>query len=183
MEFYKKNANRDIEHKEVVDWVTEAFKARTGKVFRDPDRQIRKLAQQGTLIKIRKGVYRYEPQAVNLRQLYDFTEAQKKQILKRDNYKCVVCGRGEKDEVELQIDHIKPKDQGGKATVENGQTLCGQHNYQKKVFKQTETGKRMFIRLYELARAEGSKDLMDFCAQVLEVYERNNINGHIEWKP
>ncbi|MBI1801746.1 MAG: HNH endonuclease, partial [Chloroflexi bacterium] len=104
-------------------------------------------------------------------------------ILKRDNYKCVVCGRGEKDEVELQIDHIKPKDQGGKATVENGQTLCGQHNYQKKVFKQTETGKRMFIRLYELARAEGSKDLMDFCAQVLEVYERNNINGHIEWKP
>ena len=65
----------------------------------------------------------------------DFTSTQKKQILKRDNYKCVICGRGLKDGVELHIDHIKAKDFGGEAILENGQTLCAQHNILKKNFK------------------------------------------------
>lgn len=84
--------------------------------------------------------------------------------------------------MELHVDHIKPKDLGGKATIENGQTLCAQHNFMKKNFKQTETGKKMFIRLYELAKIHGDRNLQQFCAEVLEVFERNNINGHIEWK-
>lgn len=182
VEFFKKNPNRDIKHPEVVDWVVATYKKRTGNVFRDPDRAIRHLAQSGFLIKIAKGVYRYDPEKVHQRELYDFTSAQKKAILERDGYKCVVCGRGLKDGVELHVDHIKPKDRGGEATIENGQTLCGQHNYQKKMLNQTETGKKMFIRLYDLAKAEKNKELMKFCADVLETYEKHDINGHIEWK-
>jgi hypothetical protein len=79
----------------------------------------------------------------------------------------------------LHIDHIKPKDLGGEATLENGQTLCAQHNFLKKNFKQTETGKKMFIRLYELAKSEGNLDLVLFCSQILEVFEKNDVNGHI----
>jgi len=149
-EFFINNPNRDIKHSEVVDWVTEEFKKRTGNVFRDPDRGIRSLSQKGFLIKVAKGVYRYDPEFVKNRELEDFTSSQKKQILERDNYKCVICGKGRKEGVELHIDHIKPKDFGGKAIVDNGQTLCAQHNFIKKNFKQTETGKKMFIRLYEL---------------------------------
>lgn len=182
LEFYKKHPNRDIPHKEAVDWLTAEYTRRTGKVFRDPDRGIRSLSQKGYLIKKAKGVYRYEPEYELRKDLQDFTAAQKKQILERDGYKCVICGRGKKDGVELHIDHIKPKDLGGLATIENGQTLCGQHNYLKKNFKQTETGKKMFIRLYELAKKEGNKELRDFAAQILDVFEKNNINGHIVWK-
>lgn len=182
VEFFKNNPNRDIKHPEVVDWVVATYKKRTGNVFRDPDRAIRKLSQTGFLIKITKGVYRYDPEMVKKRELYDFTATQKKAILERDGYKCVVCGRGIKDGVELHVDHIKPKDKGGEATIENGQVLCGQHNYQKKMLNQTETGKKMFIRLYELAKAEKNEDLMKFCEDVLGTYERHNINGHIEWK-
>ncbi|HQF41366.1 MAG TPA: HNH endonuclease signature motif containing protein [Ignavibacteriaceae bacterium] len=182
IEFFKNNPNRDINHPEVVDWVTTQYKIRVGKVFRDPDRGIRKLAQSGFLIKVAKGVYKYDPSLVKQRELEDFTTAQKKIILKRDNYKCVICGRGIKDGVELHVDHIKPKDLGGKATIENGQTLCSQHNFLKKNFKQTETGKKMFIRLYELSKKEGNKELLDFCTKILEVFEENNINGHIIWK-
>lgn len=182
VEFFRKNPNRDIKHPEVVDWVVSAYKKRTGGVFRDPDRAIRHLAQSGFLIKIAKGIYRYDPEKVKQRELYDFTTAQKKAILERDGYKCVVCGRGIKDGVELHVDHIKPKDRGGEATIENGQVLCGQHNYQKKMLNQTETGKKMFIRLYELAKSEKNEELMKFCADVLETYEKHNINGHIEWK-
>ncbi len=182
MEYFKSNPNRDIAHPEIVDWVVEEYKKRTGDVFRDPDRGIRKLAQNGYLIKISKGVYRYEPDNIVIRELEDFTTEQKHQILKRDGYKCVICGRGIADGVELHVDHIKPKDLGGKATIENGQTLCAQHNYRKKNYKQTETGKKMFIRLYELAKSIGDKDTEDFCRDILEVFDSHNMNGHIDWK-
>lgn len=182
MEYFKKHPKREIKHPEIVDWVVAEFKKRTGEVFRDPDRAIRKLSQEGQLIKIAKGVYKYDPDFVNKRELEDFTSAQKEEIFKRDSYRCVICGRGKADGVEIQADHIKPKELGGKAEITNGQTLCAQHNFQKKYYKQTETGKRMFIRLYELAKSNNDKELMKFCEDILQVYEKNNINGHIVWK-
>lgn len=181
-EYFKANPNRDIKHKEIVPWLMAEYKKRAGKVFADPDRQIRQLSQSGFLIKIAKGIYRYEPDSIIKRELEDFSQKQKEEILKRDGYKCVICGRGKKDGVELHVDHIKPKDLGGKAVIENGQTLCAQHNFMKKNFKQTETGKKMFIRLYELAKKEKNLILKDFCSQILDVFEKNNINSHIIWK-
>lgn len=182
MEYFISNPNRDIEHPEVVDWAVAEYKRRTGKVFRDPDRGIRTLAQKGLLIKVKKGVYRYDPDFVKNRELEDFTPQQKKIILERDGYKCVICGMGPKNGVELHVDHLKPKDRGGKATIENGQTLCSVHNFRKKNYGQTETGKKMFIRLYELAKKEGDNEIQTFCAAILEVFEKLDINGHIEWK-
>lgn len=182
MVYFKKNSNRDISHSEIVDWVTNEWQKRTGTVFRDPDRGIRRLHQDGYLIKVRKGVYHYKPDVVKRRDLEDFTAAQKASILKRDKYRCVVCGKGRKEGVELHIDHIKPKDLDGKATLENGQTLCSQHNFIKKNLKQTEAGKKMFIRLHDLAKSENNKELMKFCSDVLETYKKYDINGHIVWK-
>jgi hypothetical protein len=182
MEFFEENPYRDVKHPEVVDWLTKEWLKRKGEVFRDPDRAIRRLFQEGFLQKISKGVYRYDPDYVKTRELEDFTLAQKEEILKRDNYRCVLCGRGLADGVELQVDHIKAKDYGGKATIENGQTLCAQHNFKKKNYNQTETGKKMFIRLYEVSKAIGDADTQKFCAAILEVFERNNVNGHIIWK-
>jgi len=163
MEYFKKHPKKEISHPEIVDWVVAEFKKRTEKVFRDPDRGIRKLSQDGQLIKIKKGVYKYDPDFVNNKQLEDFTPKQKEEIFKRDNHRCVICGKGKADGVEIQADHIKPKELGGEADIENGQTLCAQHNFQKKYYKQTETGKRMFIRLYELAKKNNDKELIDFC--------------------
>lgn len=181
-EYYLNHPKRDIPHREIVDWVTAEYKRRTGEVFRDPDRAIRKLSQQGFLIKEATGVYRYDPDHVEHRELEDFTAAQKQQILERDGYRCVVCGKGPMDGMTLHVDHIKPKDLGGKATLENGQILCATHNFRKKNYGQTETGKKMFIRLYELAKKSGDAQTMDFCAQILEIFEKNRINGHIIWK-
>ena len=97
-------------------------------------------------------------------------------------HKCVICGKGKKDGIDLHVDHIKPKDKGGKATIENGQTLCAPHNFRKKNYKQTETGKKMFIRLYESAKSINDTETMKFCLDILEVFDRNDFNGHIEWK-
>ncbi|WP_235852195.1 HNH endonuclease [Helicobacter mehlei] len=46
--------------------------------------------------------------------LEDFSPALKKQILERDGYACVICGAGQKEGMELHVDHIKPKDLGVK---------------------------------------------------------------------
>lgn len=182
VEFFKKNPNRNIKHPEVVDWVVETYKRRTGNVFRDPDRAIRHLAQSGFLIKIAKGVYKYDPKNVSKKELQDFTVIQKKIILKRDNYKCVQCGMGRKEGVDLHVDHIIPKDFGGEATIENGQTLCSRCNFLKKNLKQTESGKKMFIRMYKLAKKEKNKEILGFCNDLLKVYEKHKVNGHIKWK-
>jgi hypothetical protein len=182
MEYFKKNPLRDIKHPEIVDWVVAEYKKRTGKVFRDPDRGIRRLSQDGSLVKVGKGIYRYDPDFVTKRELEDFTEAQKEAIMKRDNYHCVICGLGRENGVELQVDHIKPKDQGGKAVIENGQTLCARHNFQKKNYKSTESGKKFFIHLYEVAKESNDKAMQDFCTQILEVYEKNNVNCQIVWE-
>ncbi len=152
MEFFKKNPKRAIKHPEIVDWATKEWKKRSGKIFRDPDRGIRSLYQKGFLIKEKKGIYRYDPDYVIKKHSEDFSQKQKEAIFKRDKYKCVICGAGKKNGVELHADHIKPKDLGGKAKISNGQTLCSQHNFLKKNFKQTETGKKMFISLYKLAK-------------------------------
>ncbi|MBI3585281.1 MAG: HNH endonuclease [Nitrospinae bacterium] len=103
-------------------------------------------------------------------------------LIESPTYRCVICGRGIKDGVEIHADHIKPKDLGGKAEIENGQTLCAQHNFQKKNYKQTETGKKMFICLYELAKKHNDKKLQIFCTDVLSEYEKHEINCHIAWK-
>ena len=133
------------------------------------------------MIKISKGVYKYDLDFVVNRELENFTPDQKETILERDGYRCVVCGRGKFEGLELHIDHIKPKDLGGKATIENGQTLCAQHNFKKKNYSQTETEKKIFINLYNLAKSLGDTELTSFCNQIFEVYEKNGINGHIKW--
>src|ERR1035437_5892794 len=94
LEFYKKNPDVDISHPTVVDWVTKEYVKRTGKVFRDPDRGIRKLHQEGLLIKVGKGIYKYAPDFIKKRVLEDFDIKTREEIFKRDHYKCLVCDRG-----------------------------------------------------------------------------------------
>ncbi|MDW8299558.1 MAG: HNH endonuclease signature motif containing protein [Anaerolineae bacterium] len=182
-QYFERNPNRDIPHPEIVDWATAEYERLTGgRVFRDPDRAIRKLHQEGFLIKVSKGVYRYDPELAHQRQLEDFTPEVREQIFARDGYRCVICGLGRAEGVEIHADHIKPKDRGGQATLENGQTLCSRHNFLKKNYSQTESGKRFFIRLYRVARAIGDQHMIEFCRQILATYDRFGINGHIDWR-
>lgn len=45
-------------------------------------------------------------------------------ILERDNFRCVYCGRGHESGVQLHIDHIDPKSAGGSDDEENLVTAC-----------------------------------------------------------
>lgn len=180
IEFYTKNPKRNISHPEVVDWVTKEFKKRTGGVFRDPDRGIRKLFQEGFLIQIGKGVYHYDPSHIQNRELEDFDAKTKKEIFEKGEYKCVICGRGQKEGMEIHADHIKPKDKGGKAILENGQILCSQHNFLKKNLGQTTLGKRYFIQLLNASRRSGDENLINFCEEVLKLFDKYGIDTDVK---
>ena len=49
-------------------------------------------------------------------------------ILKRDNYRCVLCGKGSEDNVKLEVDHIIPVSEWGRTEESNLRTLCRECN-------------------------------------------------------
>jgi hypothetical protein len=184
-EYFIKNAGVEIPHSQSKKELEDAWFKATGKRMEDSDRAIRLLHGKGFLQKRGKGIYLYDPNSVQDQVWDEFTEAEKKAIFERDGYKCVTCGLGRENGLELHIDHIKPRSLGGQGTVENGQTLCSRHNFIKKNHSQTETGKKGFIRLLELVQSQKeepeSQILEAFLIDVLELYEKHGINGHIRW--
>ena len=49
-------------------------------------------------------------------------------VMKRDGFKCVLCGASQKDGAKLHVDHIKPIAKGGKTEMSNLRTLCDRCN-------------------------------------------------------
>lgn len=51
-------------------------------------------------------------------------------VFKRDNFKCVICGKSPSTTpgLELHLDHIKPYSLGGETILDNLQTLCSDCN-------------------------------------------------------
>jgi hypothetical protein len=184
--YFSKRPGVEIPHSQSKKEIEEAWFEVTGERMEDPDRAIRSLKDEGFLQKRGKGIYLYDPETSGKIELDDFTAAEREVILQRDGYKCVTCGLGRESGLELHIDHIKPRSLGGEATIENGQTLCSRHNFIKKNHSQTETGKKGFIRLLEMVQSKpddpDSAELQAFLIEVLEVYEKHGINGHIRWK-
>ena len=44
--------------------------------------------------------------------------------LKRDGFRCKLCGKSPDDGIKLEIDHKKPVSKGGSSEIHNLQTLC-----------------------------------------------------------
>jgi len=178
-QYFHMHPNEDLEHGPVVDWVEGQYVKLVGKKPRDPWRAIRKLHEERKLIKVRKGVYRYDPKYVQEVELFDFPPGVKEEIFKRDNYRCVVCGRGWQDGVEICADHKVPKDKGGGNTADNGQTLCTEHNLLKKNYSQTEMGKRFLAKIFESAVSSADERMIKFCKEIFDVYNKHGVNSHI----
>lgn len=53
-------------------------------------------------------------------------------IMKRDGFRCCICGRSANDGVQLHVDHIIPVSKGGKTVRENLRTLCQDCNLGKR---------------------------------------------------
>ncbi|HAV43298.1 TPA: HNH endonuclease [bacterium] len=180
MEYFQIHPRKELQHDPVVDYVEERYLELYGKKPRDTWRGIRRLHQEGILIKVRKGVYKYDPELIQNKELYEFPSNVKEAIFKKDGYKCIVCGKGRDDGVEIHADHKIPLDKGGTSSIENGQTLCSEHNFLKKNYSQTEFSKRFLIRLYQEAVEKNDQRIIKFCKDIFDIYDKYDINSHIK---
>ena len=174
--------NKSIRHKVSKKALEDSYKAQYRLRFEDSDRAIRTLAERGKLIKEANGVYRYDPDHASGRvDLRNFSETTRLAILKRDGYRCVVCGFGEAEGRQIHVDHVIPREKGGEGSMSNGQTLCASHNYRKKVLNQRDFGYKLFSDWQRRLSADESPDperlrLLAFCNEVLRLYAQHDID-------
>ena len=183
--WFKKNPNRPIPHSESKAAIEASYRREYGERLEDSDRAIRKLGQEGKLIREAKGIYRYDPahrpgKAVKL----GFDAATRRRILQRDDYRCVVCGKGVADGVDLQVDHRVPQFKGGKGTLSNGQTLCSSHNFQKTNLDQITFALKLFTEWHKQLKSSRSRDpeqkkLVAFCEAVLALYKKHGVDDEV----
>lgn len=57
-----------------------------------------------------------------------FTGRLRQLIMDRDEYRCVLCGRGVDSGIKLEVDHIIQWSDGGKTVYDNGRTVCDECN-------------------------------------------------------
>ncbi len=166
-DYFETHADQDIEHGRVVDFVNEHFDK-----ARDPWRNIRQLYQKGFLIKVRKGVYRRPKGYKGEKKLSPFPPKIREQIFERDNYRCVVCGHGLHDGYEIHADHIRPQNKGGKSTLENGQTLCSEHNLMKKRYGTTDFLGKYCKKMLKRAKDFNDPKVESLFKELLEVLKK-----------
>ena len=80
--------------------------------------------------------HRAEERARAEKERYDAASYQRSQmtpklrfeVMKRDGYRCRICGRSASEGAKLEVDHIIPVSKGGKTIMSNLQTLCRECN-------------------------------------------------------
>lgn len=169
-DYFDNHQNQDIPHDDVVDYVFKFFPK-----ARDPWRGVRKLYEEGYLIQVSKGIYRRVPGYKGDSSGGPFPPEVKEAIFKRDNYRCVVCSNGRHNRYEIHADHITPRSKGGKSTVENGQTLCSEHNMMKKNYGVTDFLRSFSEKMIERAQELNDKKVENFFREVIALIEKYNF--------
>jgi hypothetical protein len=168
IEFFEAHPNKEMAHDDVVDYVFKFIPK-----ARDPWRAVRMLYQKGYLIYVRKGVYLRKPGYKGSNVTAPFSTKIKEAIFKRDNYRCVVCDNGPHNGHEIHADHIKPQAMRGKSTIENGQTLCSEHNMMKKRYGTLDFLKKYSEKMLALAQQYDDEDTQKLFLQLLEVLKKH----------
>lgn len=92
------------------------------------ENQIRNLLED--VIKEQNAKTEYQRQVAKERA--KMTDGLRYDILKRDHFRCQICGATEKDGIKLHVDHIVPVSKGGKTVPSNLRTLCSRCNLGKR---------------------------------------------------
>jgi hypothetical protein len=126
-EWFRLNPDRDIPHLESKPLIEEAWLESTGSRIEDVDRAIRKLSEAGELVKIRKGVYRFNSTPLPGSSKLEFSEFTRQATLERDSFCCAICKETADHRRNLHVIPITPFDFGGLAVLSNARTVCSFH--------------------------------------------------------
>lgn len=184
--WFIKNAGRDIPHTESKPLIEGEWLTLNGTRIEDADRAIRKLAAQGELIKVSKGVYRYAELGAEALEMKGFSEFTKQAVLERDAFRCVTCGQVGGVRVGLHVVPKKRFEAGGFGTLSNGQTLCSFHKLATDLLDSKGLlAKAEARRILDAIKVGGKIVLADdkaFALAFLSLIEDHAVSGQVNWK-
>tara|TARA_Y100001970_G_scaffold156943_1_gene192043 strand:- start:95 stop:697 length:603 start_codon:yes stop_codon:yes gene_type:complete len=169
-----KNKGKNLTTSQVTTEAAKLYKEKTGNDYAEiTGRHVRKLFQDGLIHRTNKGIFVYNG-IFTKSKINPFTAQQIKQILKRDNYRCVCCSKSKIDGALLTADHIDPQWSGGQADISNGQTLCAACENMKSNYDVYAFGKKMFSKYLKKAKKNNDKDTEEFILEILKVFQKYN---------
>lgn len=166
------NKNVKMSTQQITDIASKEYEKLTGKKYREvTGRAIRKLAERGLIQRDKKGVFYYNG-IFEKSQINEFSNDQKKIILERDNYTCLLCGARKVEGALLTVDHIIPQSKGGKADIENGMVLCAGCENRKSNYSLNSFGKKMYIKILKIAEKKNDKNTINFLNELLAIFDK-----------
>ena len=139
----------DVESQIVINYIRDTGRKFT-KIIRPVKQPEIKVSQKSAVLKAAKG----QAAAKNLDGGRYYKGVLRQAVFERDNFTCVQCGANVKSGAVLEVDHIKEFEDGGKTTLDNGQTLCTDCNKGKHALKKI-TENVEIISKYEFAKRVG----------------------------
>ena len=183
LDFFKQHSNQTFKLQDISQAVQEEY----SKDYPDSNiysnRSIRDLAKRGYIEEL--GGYINKPQRGEYQLIKGkkpkiprspFSQKTKEKILKRDNYKCQMCGIPDSKGNPIAVDHLLAEDNGGEGIVENGITLCTQCNNTKSNLDVTSFGKKVFKQYLKISKDKNDQPTIDFLEELLDVFNRNDRN-------
>lgn len=102
--------------------------ARRNKQYQVRVERLRELEAQHAREKKQEDMESFRHQMFMRQQRALMSDSLRYDILKRDGYRCRICGATQADGVKLHVDHIIPVSKGGRTEPSNLQTLCERCN-------------------------------------------------------
>ena len=87
-------------------------------------KELRELLERTLRLKAQQQTRQYQIKAERAK----MSDSLRYDILKRDNFRCQICGSTAQDGVKLHVDHIIPVSKGGRTVTSNLRTLCDRCN-------------------------------------------------------
>lgn len=175
LEFMIKNIFKDLTTKEITFSASKIYKERTSKDFSElTGRGVRKLKEHGYIKRVSKGVFKFTGEYSDSR-VTPFPKELRDEIIKRDNYTCQLCGITEKQGGILTADHIKPQDENGQPTLENGMCLCTKCENIKSNYKVNDFGLKMYKKYLRVAKRENDLENVNFFEELIQIFEKYKL--------
>ena len=127
MAYFKQHPKQALAYDDWTDELAREYKSLTGNTARHFRSIVRRLSGEGKLLKVKNGVYMYDPDYVHNPRRDKFNRKQKRQIQERDEFRCVCCGLGKREGLTLYVDFMFPNKPNRAASTLNGATFCSRH--------------------------------------------------------
>lgn len=102
--------------------------AQIDEMRREMERKAREEAHRREQMNVKKETEAYKHHQFVVKQRRLMTDSLRYDILRRDGFRCQICGATAQDGWKLHVDHIIPVSKGGKTEPSNLRTLCERCN-------------------------------------------------------